>query len=49
LLTLRTQGATLRKTQVVGIRRPPTADSAGLFDDMPDVIAVTDATRFWKR
>ena len=28
------------------IRRSPTANQAGLFDDMPDMVAVTNATRF---
>jgi hypothetical protein len=36
----------LHKTQMMRIRRTPTANQAGLFDDMPDMVAVTNATRF---
>jgi hypothetical protein len=33
---------------MVRIRRPPTANQAWLFDDVSDVAAVTDPTRFRK-
>src|SRR5215472_1056288 len=43
---LATERTGLRKTQMMRIRRTPTANQAGLFDDMPDMVAVTNATRF---
>jgi hypothetical protein len=45
---LPTERTRLRKAQVVGIGRPPTANQTGLFDDMPNMIAVTNAARFGK-
>jgi hypothetical protein len=36
----------LHKTQMMRIRRTPTANQAGLFDDMPDMVAITDAAWF---
>jgi hypothetical protein len=42
---LATERTGLRKTQM-RIRWMPTANQAGLFDDMPDMVAVTNATRF---
>jgi len=42
---LATERTGLHKTQMVRIRRTPTADQAGLFDDMPDMVAVTNASR----
>jgi len=41
-----TERTRLRKTQMMRIRWAPTANQAGLFDDMPDMVAVTNATRF---
>jgi hypothetical protein len=41
---LATEGSRLRKAQVVSIRRPPIANQARLFHDMPDMLAV-DAPR----
>ena len=43
---LATERTGLHKTQMMRIRRTPTANQAGLFDDMPDMVAVTNATRF---
>ena len=43
---LATERTRLRKTQMMRIRRTPTANQAGLFDDMPDMAAVTNASRF---
>ena len=42
---LATERAGLHKTQMMRIRRTPTANQAGLFDDMPDMVAVTNAAR----
>src|SRR5215467_8468538 len=39
---LATERTRLRKTQMMRIRRTPTANQAGLFDDMPDMVAVTN-------
>ena len=36
----------LREAQVVRIGRPSTANQASLFDDMPDMVAITNATWF---
>ena len=41
-----TERTRLRKTQMMRIRWAPTANQAGLFDDMTDMVAVTNATRF---
>ena len=38
--------APLRKAQMVRIRRPATANKTGLFDHVPDMVAVTNAARF---
>ena len=43
---LATERTRLHKTQMMRIRRTPTANQAGLLDDVPDMIAVTNATRF---
>ena len=43
---LATKRTRLRKTQMVGIRWTPTANQAGLFDDMPEMVAVTNTARF---
>ena len=43
---LATERTRLRKTQMMRIRWTPTANQAGLFHDVPDMIAVTNATRF---
>src|SRR5215470_12524057 len=43
---LATERTRLRKTQMMRIRRTPTANQARLFDDMPDMVAVTNALRF---
>ena len=39
---LATDRTGLHKTQMMRIGRPSTANQAGLFDDMPDMIAVTN-------
>src|SRR6516165_5537757 len=39
---------TLPATQMMRIRRTPTANQAGLFDDMPDMVAVTNPAWFRK-
>jgi len=46
---LAAEGTQLAEAQVVGIRGSPAADQAGLFDDVPDVVAVTDAPRLGER
>ena len=38
----------LHKTQMMRIRRTPTANQTGLFDDMPDMVAVTNPAWFDK-
>ena len=43
---LATERTGLRKTQLMRIRRTPTANQAELFDDMPDLVAITDAAWF---
>ena len=43
---LATECTRLRETQMVWIGRPPAADQARLLNHMPDMIAVTNATRF---
>jgi hypothetical protein len=43
---LATERTRLRKKQMMRIRRKPTANQAELFDDMPDMVAVTNASRF---
>jgi hypothetical protein len=43
---LATKRTGLHKTQMMRIRRTPTANQAGLFDDMPDMIAVTNPAWF---
>jgi len=45
---LATERTRLRKTQMMRIRRMPTANQAGLFDDMPDMVAITNPARFGK-
>jgi hypothetical protein len=45
---LATERSRLCKTQMMRIRRMPTADQAGLFDDMPDMVAVTNPARLRK-
>src|SRR5437588_9098954 len=45
---LATERTRLRKTQMMRIRRTSTANQAGLFDDMPDMIAVTNPPWFRK-
>jgi hypothetical protein len=45
---LATERSRLRKTQMMRIRGPPTANEAGLFYDMPDVVAIANATQFRK-
>ena len=45
---LATERTGLHKPQMMRIRRTPTANQAGLFDDMPDMIAVTNASWFRK-
>ena len=43
---LATERTGLHKAQMMRIRRTPTANQARLFDDMPDMVAVTNTTRF---
>ena len=43
------QRPSLRKTQVVGIRRAPAANQARLLSHIADVVAVPNATRLWQR
>ena len=43
---LATERTRLREAQMVWIARPATADQARLLNHMPDMIAVTNATRF---
>ena len=45
---LATDRTGLHKTQMMRIGRPSTANQAGLFDDMPDMIAVTNPARLRK-
>ena len=45
---LATERTRLHKTQMMRIRRTPTANQAGLFDDMPDMVAVTNPAWFRK-
>jgi hypothetical protein len=45
---LATERTPLRKTQMVRIRRPPTAHQARLLHHMPNMVAVTNATWFGK-
>src|SRR6516164_3831398 len=45
---LATERSRLRKTQMMRIRRTPTANQAGLFDDMPNMVAVTNPARLRK-
>src|SRR5215472_18620641 len=45
---LATERTGLRKTQMMRIRRTPTANQTGLFDDMPDMFAVTNPAWFRK-
>ena len=45
---LATERTGLHKTQMMRIRRTPTANQAGLFDHMPDMVAVTNASWFRK-
>ena len=45
---LATERTNLREAQMVRIRRPSTANQAGLLDHVSDVVAVTNATRFGK-
>ena len=45
---LATERSRLCKTQMMGIRRTPTTNQAGLFDDMPDMVAVTNPAWFRK-
>ncbi len=49
IANLATERTGLRKTQMMRIRRTPTANQEGLFDDMPDMIAVPNPAWFWKR
>jgi hypothetical protein len=41
-----TERTRLREAQVMGIRWPPTTEKTGLLDHVPDMIAVTNSTRF---
>src|SRR5215471_8264482 len=45
---LATERARLRQAQMVRIRRLSTANQAGLFHDVPDMVTVTNASRFWE-
>src|SRR6516225_4777467 len=45
---LATERSRLSKTQMMRIRRTPTANQARLFDDMPDMVAVTNPAWFGK-
>src|SRR6516162_10923268 len=42
---LATERTGLHKTQMMRIGRTPTTNQAGLFDDMPDMVAVANASR----
>src|SRR5262245_2475477 len=43
---LATECKRLRKAEVMRIRWASTANQAGLFDNMPDVLPITNAARF---
>ena len=43
---LATERTRLCQAKMVRIRWTPTANLAGLFDNMPDMVTVTNATRF---
>jgi hypothetical protein len=43
------KAAQLGEPQMVGIRGPPAANQARLFDYVLDVVAVTDTSRFGER
>ena len=45
---LATECTRLRKTQMMRIRRTPTTNQAGLFDDKPNMVAVTNPAWFRK-
>jgi hypothetical protein len=49
ITNLASEGTTLREPQMVRIRWSPTANQAGLFDDVSHVVAITNATRFRER
>jgi hypothetical protein len=42
------QGASLRATKVIGVRRTSSADKAGFLGHRPDVVAITHPPRFWQ-
>ena len=39
----------LGESEMMGIRRPPAADQAGMLGDKSDMIPVRDPTGFWHR
>ena len=43
---LTAERAGLSEAEMMGIRRPPTANKTGLFDHVPDMVAITNTARF---